>query len=271
MPKIVFSNNDITKIIYSGYTITKVYACDGQLVYSASTEPPITSDKLNIFANGNAYTIQCNGYSTLRTMEDVLYLVLTNGLQPSAVTEANIGGCVTVLDDNCFNRFTSMSAVTIPNSVTTIGGDAFYECYSLSSITIPNSVTSIGVDAFDGCYNLSAVTIPNGITSISIGSFRNCHRLMSIVIPSSVTSIGNEAFELEDTDNPTEEIAIRNTLANREVYIYASTPPTVGVNAFESDVVGVDATYPIYVPQESLETYKATWAEYASRIQAIPT
>lgn len=40
MSKIVFCNNDITDIKYSGFTISKVYACGGQLVYDNSSPQP---------------------------------------------------------------------------------------------------------------------------------------------------------------------------------------------------------------------------------------
>lgn len=40
MSSIVFCNNDITDIKYSGFTITKVYACGGELVYEKEEEPP---------------------------------------------------------------------------------------------------------------------------------------------------------------------------------------------------------------------------------------
>lgn len=41
--KIVFYNNDITDIRYSGYTITKVYSCGGQLVYEANPGLPVVT------------------------------------------------------------------------------------------------------------------------------------------------------------------------------------------------------------------------------------
>lgn len=39
---IVACNNEITEVHYSGYTIEKIYACDGELVYNAETPPSPT-------------------------------------------------------------------------------------------------------------------------------------------------------------------------------------------------------------------------------------
>ena len=44
--KIVFCNNDITDIKYSGFTITKVYACGGELVYENNQPTPCQTSSL---------------------------------------------------------------------------------------------------------------------------------------------------------------------------------------------------------------------------------
>ena len=89
-------------------------------------------------------------------------------------------------------------SITFENSkynVTRIGNSAFEKCSSLTSVTIPNSVTSIGDWAFDECSGLTSVTIPNSVTSIGDYAFSNCSSLTSVTIPNSVTSIGKGAFE----------------------------------------------------------------------------
>lgn len=48
----------------------------------------------------------------------------------------------------------------------------------------------------------------------------------------------------------------------------ATTPPTLsGAN---NSLGATNYTFPIYVPAESVDTYKTKFSKYASRIQAIP-
>ena len=140
---------------------------------------------------------------------------------------------------------------TIPNSVTSIGSYAFNLCSGLTSVTIPNSVTSIGQSAFNRCKGLTSITIPNSVTSIGGWAFSECTYLTSVTIPNSVTSIGDGAFSY--------------CRSLTSVTVEAETPPTLGSYTFDDT-----RNCPIYVPCDTLDTYKTAWADYASRIKDAP-
>lgn len=236
---------------------------------------PYSCSKLVYTADGNTYSIDCDNTTVLGENYEVTRNISNNGTRVSAVTDATIGTCVNTIYANTFNYFTNLSSVTLTQNVTTIGDNAFNQCYKLTGITLPQSVTTIGEHAFETCTHISAVTIPNGVSRIETEAFQDCNRLKSIILPSTITSIGQYAFTIQDTTDTTEKAAKKDTLSGRSVYIYATTPPTLSsADVFESEVPNVQATYPIYVPQGSVEAYRTAehWKDLndVTRIQAMP-
>lgn len=177
------------------------------------------------------------------------------------LTSINIPNRVTSLGAWAFEFCSGLTSVTLSNSLTSIGNYVFYGCSGLTSIgsvgsgasvEIPNSVTSIGTQAFSYCAGLTSIDIPNSVTSIDNGAFSYCSSLTSVNIPNSVTSIGYLVFH--DCSGLT------------SVTVNATTPPTLGVDAFDNT-----NNCPIYVPCESVDLYKTAenWSAYADRIHRI--
>ena len=129
----------------------------------------------------------------------------------------------------------------IPNSVTTIYAGAFYRCrVTLKSITIPNSVRTIGDYAFGWCSSLTSVTLSSSVTSIGDRAFYSCSSLKSINIPNNVASIGEYAFY--------------GCSSLYTIRVEATTPPTLGVDAFTSSPL-------CNIPCGTLAAYEASdWA-----------
>ena len=142
---------------------------------------------------------------------------------------------------------------------TTIVYSAFANCTSLTSITIPDSVTSISSDAFEYCSGMTSIDIPDSVTSIGSNVFTSCDGLTSVTIGSGVTYIGWLVF-----------VNCKNIT---NMIIRAATPPALERGQSSSPASDTfSGSYPIYVPSESVNDYKAAqyWSRIESRIQAMP-
>ncbi len=197
--------------------------------------------------------------------------------QCSSLTSITIPNSVTSIGGYAFCRCHSLTSITIPEGVTSIGEWAFSICSSLATITISEGVTSIGSEAFSNCSSLTSIVveagntiydsrencnaiietatntlvtgckntiIPNTVKSIGYSAFYNCTYLTSITIPEGVTSIGSSAF--------------RFCSKLDTIYVEATTPPTLGSDAFNSSPVCI-------IPCGTKAAYEASnWKKYVS-------
>ena len=198
-----------------------------------------------------------------------------------SLQEINLPEGLTYIGNWAFCGCSSLEEITIPQSVNSMGG-AFAGCVNLSlfkgkfadasgkyltddvslmgiapsgmtSYTVPDGIKNILDGVFCSFGNLTEIILPKGLSSIGFQSFRGCTGLTKIVIPESVTFIGNTAFQ--GCSNLTSILCL------------PITPPTGSKDMFLRT-----GDCPIYVPAESVDTYKsaAFWSDYADRIQAIP-
>jgi hypothetical protein len=241
----------------------------------------ITSD-ITLTANCVESTVRYIDFAD----EEVLRVLLANGVGDGVgVTESDAAevksiekwfkGNTAITSFNEFKYFTGVTSLP--------GGwqnGAFYDCKNLRAITFPSSLTDIGIDCFMGCSALSIevsltnlnnisygafqstaitkildlgkiTTIPNAGSSSSHKTFGNCSQLEVAKLPSTLESIGNKAFS---------GCSILKT-----VVIYATTPPTLGIDVFG----GTHADLLIYIPDGAVDAYKTDWADYADKIKPL--
>ena len=246
------------------------------IYYTSSDENVVTPYRSNDFGANITNNTYENGVGVITFDGNVTKIGWMAFAECSSLTSIEIPNTVTTIKEGAFMGCTSLTSVTIPNSVISIEDNAFEVCNSLTSVTIPDSVTSIPFSAFTGCTNLTSITIGNSVTSIGMKAFQSCSGLTSITIPNSVTSIGQEAFSdctsmtsvtIGNSVTSIGDGVFNNCSAMTSITSLNTTPPTLA-NKF---VLPFGSNYIIYVPAESVETYKAAqyWSDKASQIQAI--
>ena len=222
----------------------------------------------------------------------------------SSLTSIDIPNSVTSIGSSAF-RGCGLTSITIPNSVTSIYSDAFIYSYNLKNVRIGTGVTSTGFESFRGCTGLTSVTFEEGsqLTAITSYNFSGCTSLASINVPSTVTEFGEHAFSycsslpsinipdgvtrigyytftfcgsLTSVVIPSSVTTIRarafyGCTSLTSITCLATTPPTLQADGSTYGFFDITNDCPIYVPAESVQTYKSArnWSAYADRIQAI--
>lgn len=155
-------------------------------------------------------------------------------------------GATSVISKN-FNGLHYLKTVALPASLQTIGESSFEDCRSLAQVSFAanSSLTTIDNWAFYNCHELQSLTIPEGVTEIGKAAFYGCAYLKEVTLPTSIRAIGDNAF------------ALCSKMAKLQVAAVA--PPTIAAKTFED----VSRKMPVYVPEESVEAYKADpyWGE----------
>lgn len=146
--------------------------------------------------------------------------------------------------------------IKTPEGVTILKEYAFNNTNKviIKKITLTD-VTIIEQYAFYNNYDKLFEVIMPKIVTIGQGAFNGANKIQQIDLPNTIASIGQDAF--------------RETSNLKDFYCRATTPPTLGTNAFKSSGV-----LNIYVPEESVSAYKSApnWSAYTlvDKIKAIP-
>lgn len=171
----------------------------------------------------------------------------------SSLTSIVLPESITTISNSLFSGCSKLASVTIKGEVTSIGGGAFGSCKLLTDFDIPATVTTIGSGAFSYCTGLSLIIIPDNVKTIEMRTFYECKGLVSVTIPEKVTNIGKEAFYY--------------CSGLEAIMCKAAEPPVC-----ETDAFGITDHMDVYVPEQSVETYKNTdpWSQF-KYISAITT
>ena len=229
----------------------------------------------NIVDIGKQAFLSCSSLAVINIPTSVKTIGYQAFSHCTSLTEVEIPNGVTTIGHMAFNMCGSIVSVSLPKSLTSLGRIVFYECNSISKITVEE-----GNAKYDSRGNCNAVIetatntllvgsastiIPEGIISIETAAFRGLQALTSINIPNSVTNIGEDAFygcpltSITIPQNVTNigELAFRACWSLETIYVEASTPQTIGNNAFEAN------SPTCYIPCGTKAAYEASdWANY---------
>jgi len=156
-------------------------------------------------------------------------------------------------------NFTSLTSVNFRNS-------------TIERITLPHQITTIPNSSFQSTSKLASCLLHEGITSIGISSFQSTG-LKTIVLPTTLKTIGQTAFYLSSLTSVTIPANVTAINGNAFLYCYSmqyvivlgTTPATIAGGAFGNQY----NKYPIYVPDDYVDVYKASWSAYASLIHPV--
>lgn len=242
------SYNNPSRITYDGNEIGKVCVGD-KLVW----ENGGTAFKVRLtYYDGTVKDYPVDGNNEL----DLYELYVWNGKTFNGVKRLEVGEGVSRIISRIsyIGEDPGISEFIFPMSVKEYNVDSTNLFKSATKIDTGGFET-IPANAFRELYSLDTLILHSGLKAIGQFAFVNAIRLLDIEIPDTVTDLSESSFYITKTD---EFVGLRN------VRIYATEPPKVGISTFNYNF-----TYPIYVPDESVEKYKnyQNWINYyADRI-----
>ena len=283
MSPILIDNQSLpSNVIYYTSSDDKIINLFESSGFDVSVVSNVYADGLGVMTfDGEVTSI---GYHAFYSNSRLTSIVLPNGVMSIGdgafwecenLTSVTLPDCLTSIGGRAFCFCTSLTDIIIPTNVKEIGGEAFDNCSSLTSIALPEGLLYIDNQLFFGCRSLKDVYIPNSVTLIGKEAFYGCKSITTVSLPEQLRSIGNSSFSgcsnleeivIPDSVTKIETLAFYNCGSITSITVLPQTPPQGG-----SLMLDETNDSPIYVPSESVDTYKNTsfWIKYADRIQAI--
>ena len=208
----------------------------------------------------------------IKELAPYLFNFGTNGTSSNTTLKAITLPYLSKVGKACFLSCGALAQVIVPK-LEDIPEDCFYSCTKLGQCDFSN-VKTIGLHAFTetgsqadrGVFNFPCVEIINKSCFYHFGSIKTQKTILKLPAIKQITSSSSNLYmycvDLGEGLNTVGETFIGGTFL-KKVVIRAETPPT----ATSSTIFGPLASgCKIYVPDDSLETYKAAtnWSKYAS-------
>jgi hypothetical protein len=194
---------------------------------------------------------------------------------------------------------TGLESIDLPEGLETIMGNAFSNT-QIERVTLPSTITTL-VSAFSNIDTLKYADYSKSqITKLTPGAaFAVCPNLEEVRLPKTLSSPVPEEYSVSWTpalDDLTSTFYSAKKLKLEKLVIYAEVPPTMyrdykivnsgnNINLVYEQNANFPTAFKIYVPDASLETYKAAaytitdeqgttwnldgWKQYADKIHPL--
>lgn len=203
-------------------------------------------------------------------------------------------GPLSTLGAYAFCDCENLESIELDNGITYLSKGVLSGCKSLKTFNIPTTVSGIEVEAMKGCEAISEINIPSSVKYIRFRAFEECNSLKKLIFEScseqidldgcqmyeSISIFGspkNTILEYLKIDRPISYTKgclyfcnlktlylgslvgdlnsdLRESPLN-EIYCRAVNPPNISISLTNNQYM----TVPVYVPIESVDTYKSDY------------
>lgn len=196
----------------------------------------VPSESLNAYKTASGWSAYESRMRCIPTTDNITYT-------SSEALNADLGKFVPFATAETYDVSTSAGTIEFSEPLFIINDGAFitYNTYHGRIFPAGNNT------------KMKSITIPDSVISIDKGAFSGCTGLTSVTIGHNIETIGEYAFS--------------SCTSLTSITINATTPPTMGTGALYNT-----NNCPIYVPCESVDTYKNAggyWSGITSRIYGI--